>query len=79
MPASVSEIFVDQVGIDAGEAEIDHAPDGERHGERGRGRHDERDERGGEHPLMAQEIGPQAPAAGGTRRVARRLPFGVRA
>ena len=38
------EIFIDQVGIDAGEAEIDHAPDGKRHGERGRGRDHQRGE-----------------------------------
>ena len=63
------EIFVDQIRLDPGEAEIDHAPDGERHGQRGRGRDQQRDQRRGEHPLVAQEIGPQAPAAGGARRV----------
>ena len=52
------EIFVDQVGIDAGEAEIDHAPDGKRHGERGRGRDHQRGERGREHAPVAQQIGP---------------------
>ena len=48
-----SEIFVDEIGLDAGEAEIDHAPDGKRHDKRGPCRDDQRNKRGGEHPPVA--------------------------
>ena len=53
------EIFVDQAGLDAGEAEIDHAPDGKRHGERGGSRDEKGEQSGAEHALVAQEIGPE--------------------
>jgi len=53
------KIFVDEVGVDTGEAEIDHAPHGEWHGERGACGDEKREQRRGEYPPMAQEIGPQ--------------------
>ncbi len=53
------EIFVDETGIDAGEAEIDHASHGERHGERGGGRDEESEQRRAEHSPVTQEIRPE--------------------
>ncbi len=51
------EIFVDQVGLDPGEADIDHAPHRQRNGERGGGRDDERHEGRSDHALVTQNIG----------------------
>ncbi len=48
-----------RLGIDAGEAEIDHAPDGERDGERRAGGDEKGEQRRPEHALVAQEIRPQ--------------------
>src|SRR6185369_16682185 len=50
------EIFVDEIGLDAGEAEIDHAPHRHGHGERRSSRDEQRGERRGEHGLVAEEI-----------------------
>ncbi len=53
------EIFVDQVGFDPREAEIDHAPDGKRDGKGGSGRNQQGSKGHGQHPLMAKEIRPE--------------------
>ncbi len=55
-----AEIGVDQVGLDAGEAEIDHAPDRQRHGQRRRRRDDERHEGPDDHRFMAEQIRPES-------------------
>ncbi len=56
-----AEIAVDEVAALRREAEIDHAPHGERHDERrGRG-DDQRHQGGGDPPLVAQRVGHERP------------------
>jgi hypothetical protein len=50
------EIFVDQIRLDPGKAEIDHAPHGKRHRECGGGRNNESHQSAGKHPFVAGEI-----------------------
>ena len=50
------EIFVDEARLHPAEADIDHAPHGERQDEGRRGRDDQRHERGPDHAPIAEEI-----------------------
>ena len=72
------EIAVDQIGAFAGEAEIDHAPDRDRHRQRSQRRQHQRAYGRDRPPAIAPEVGPQQHErpqlglAGGWRRGSRR-------